>query len=108
MAAKRDEVTIREVYELLDRIRREWDERENIREREARAERQEFDKKIADLYIEIYGEGETRGLKSRIGANELDLLSIHTSRKTDAWKQLLTTLVASMTAAIASATWHTK
>lgn len=100
MAAKRDnEVTIREVYELLDRMRREWDEREKIRSQEARTMQDNFDRKISDLFIEIYGEGETRGLKSRIGANELDIIGINAARKTDAWKQFITTMVASITAA---------
>lgn len=107
MAGKRDEVTIREVYELLDRLRRESDERDRSRAEEAKLAMSLFENKISDLYVEIYGEGETRGLKSRISANELDIISISSARKTDAWKQFIMTIITGLTAwAAATFTVH--
>lgn len=98
MAAKRDEVTIREVYELLDRMRREWDERESIRVAEAKAERASFEKRIDDLYVEVYGEGETRGLKSRISANEIAINDMYKVRGIDSWKSFIVSTITSTVA----------
>src|SRR3990167_10216945 len=98
MATKRsDVVTIREVYALLKEQSVISEERDRVRSEEIRKMISEFDDRISSLYIEIYGSGETRGLKSRIGANELDIIHISSARKTDAWKQFVTTIVTGLT-----------
>jgi len=98
MAAKRDEVTIREVYELIDKFRHESDERDKNRAEQIRVSLDSFEKRITDLYIEVYGEGETRGIKSRVGANEASIAELKAARKVDGWKSFITSVVTGLTA----------
>lgn len=106
-------VTIREVYDLLAQM--------DVSRKEERAELLAFIKQLKDDTeraqaemreriekhdLEIYGEGETRGIKSRMGLAEDSLRTIGDSARWDRYKQFATTLIASSVAAIAGAWSH--
>jgi len=108
-----DGVTIREVYDLLaamdGRHKADRDElMKSIKELKDDIEKTQTDinARIEKHEEEIYGKGETRGIKARVGLAENSIKGHSESMRWERYKNLLTTLVASITAAIVGGMSH--
>lgn len=84
MAPPKNNVTIREVYELLENLREEigekdkaaWDRITDLKSA-ADEKHQSYEMAIAKLISEIYGEGDTKGLRGRVQDIERNITIAH-------------------------------